>query len=113
MARRKETAAEGTGNAQPSFEEALSNLEGIIEAMEHEHLPLEELVSNFEKGSTLLGHCESILKNARERIEVITLRNQNEIALDAATKPADAAVSPNPNDLSDDPDDDDDDIRLF
>lgn len=113
MARRKEPTAGAAGAEPPSFEDALSSLENIIEAMEHEHLPLEELVSNFEKGSTLLGHCESILKNARERIEVITVRNQNEIALEAGTKPADAANFSTPNDLSDDPDDDDDDIRLF
>jgi exodeoxyribonuclease VII small subunit len=112
MARRKETATDTPGTSKPSFEEALSSLEGIIEAMEHEHLPLEELVSNFEKGSSLLAHCESILKNARERIEVITVRNQNEIALEAGTKPADAAGFSTPNNLSDDPDDDDD-IRLF
>lgn len=112
MARRKETSPETSGATAPSFEDALSSLEGIIEAMEHEHLPLEELVSNFEKGSSLLAHCESVLKNARERIEVITLRNQNEIALEAGTKSADAAGFPTPNDLSDDPDDDDD-IRLF
>ncbi len=111
-ARRKDTAGEAGENAKLSFEEALSNLESIIEAMEHEHLPLEELVANFEKGSTLLGHCESVLKNARERIEVITVRNQNEIALEAGSKPADAAPSTPPNDLPDDPDDDDD-IRLF
>ena len=112
MARRKEPTTGAPGTDAPSFEDALSNLEDIIEAMEHEHLPLEELVSNFEKGSSLLGHCESILKNARERIEVITVRNQNEIGLDAGPKPADAANSPTPNDLPDDPDDDDD-IRLF
>lgn len=112
MARRKEPTAGAAGAEAPSFEEALSSLENIIEAMEHEHLPLEELVSNFEKGSTLLGHCEAILKNARERIEVITVRNQNEIGLEAGTKPADAANFPTPNDLPADPDDDDD-IRLF
>ena len=76
--------------------------------MEHEHLSLEDLVAHYEKGSALLVRCESILQSARERIELITLRNQNEIGLDAGAKTANAAEPP------DEPDDDDDnDIRLF
>ncbi|NJM37564.1 MAG: exodeoxyribonuclease VII small subunit [Akkermansiaceae bacterium] len=90
----------------PSFEEALAGLEAIVEAMEHENLPLEELVTHYEKGAALLSRCESILQSARGRIELITLRNQNEIALDANSEAA------NHEALSDDSDDDND-IRLF
>jgi hypothetical protein len=61
---------------------------------------------HYEKGSALLSRCESILQSARERIELITLRNQNEIELDTNSKMA------TPADLSDDSDDDND-IRLF
>ncbi len=95
----------------PSFEEALAGLEAIVEAMEHEQLPLEDLVAHYEKGSVLLTRCEAILQVARGRIELITLRNQNEIALDAPTKPVDAFQTP--TDTPDDSDDDDNDIRLF
>ena len=107
MARRKSNA-EGDDSTQPTFEQALTGLETIVEEMEHEHLALEDLVAHYEKGSALLDRCESILQSARERIELITLRNQNEIPLDSATKPVEVAQ------LSDDSDDDDDnDIRLF
>ncbi|NQX00849.1 exodeoxyribonuclease VII small subunit [bacterium] len=107
MARRK-SPSEDEETSSPDFETALGGLEAIVEAMEHEHLPLEDLVAHYEKGSALLIRCESILQSARERIELITLRNQNEIALDAGTNRTDA------EDLSDGPDDDDDnDIRLF
>lgn len=107
MARSKSNPKEDE-TASPDFETALNGLEAIVEAMEHEHLSLEDLVTHYEKGSALLSRCESILQSARERIELITLRNQNEIALDAETKTANAAAPP------DDPDDDDDnDIRLF
>lgn len=113
MARRKSTP-ESDDNTPPSFEEALTGLEAIVEAMEHEHLTLEELVAYYEKGSIYLSHCESILQSARGRIELITLRNQNEIALDAASKPAEAAEISAPTGLPDDSDDDDaNDIRLF
>lgn len=107
MARRK-SSAEEDDSSQPNFEEALTGLETIVEEMEHEHLALEDLVTHYEKGSALLVRCESILQSARERIELITLRNQNEIPLDAANKTADTAEPPDDSD-----DDDDNDIRLF
>lgn len=94
--------------ASPNFEEALTGLEAIVEAMEHEHLPLEDLVAHYERGSEYLARCESILQSARTRIELITLRNRNEIALDADPKSSDAYEPSSP----DEPDDDDD-IRLF
>jgi len=99
MARRKSTTDSETDS--PSFEEALAGLEAIVEAMENEQLPLEELVAHYEKGSTLLGRCEAMLQGARERIELITLRNQ----ATAAT----TSFTPAPADDSDNQDD----IRLF
>ncbi len=78
-------------DAGASFEDALAGLEEIVEAMEHEQLPLEELVENYEKGSALLTRCESILKTARGRIELITLRNQQ-----GGTAGADAGNAPLP-----------------
>ena len=112
MARRKSTEEETTG--EPTFEQALGGLEAIVEAMEHEHLPLEDLVAHYEKGSALLTRCEAILQSARGRIELITLRNQNEIALERGIKSDEGPSDANLNDPAEDPDDDDDnDIRLF
>lgn len=109
MARRTPQEEEVT----PSFEEALAGLEAIVEAMEHEHLPLEDLVDHYEKGSALLKRCESILQSARGRIELITLRNQNEISTGDATKPSGSETNSLQSDFSDDTDDEDNDIRLF
>jgi exodeoxyribonuclease VII small subunit len=112
MARKKVTI-EGEDASSPTFEDALAGLEGIVEAMEHEHLTLEELVAHYEKGSRYLAHCESVLQSARGRIELITLRNQNEISLDAGAKPDENSDFPTASDDPEDPDDDDNDIRLF
>ena len=103
MARRKTTAGEPTDG--PSFEDALTGLEAIVEAMEHEQLPLEDLVAHYEKGSKLLERCETVLQSARERIELITLRSRNEIRDDNGTS--------SPPSAEPDVSDDDDDIRLF
>lgn len=113
MARRKSTDEIDESPQQPTFEDALGSLEAIVEAMEHEHLTLEDLVAHYEKGSALLTRCESILQSARGRIELITLRNQNEIALDAGAKTAESRDLPIPTDPPEDHDDDDNDIRLF
>jgi exodeoxyribonuclease VII small subunit len=111
MARRKTTADDDA--AAPSFEDALAGLESIVEAMENEQLPLEELVAYYEKGSALLDRCESILQSARGRIELITLRNKNEIESESQSRTGAPPDFPPPSGTPDDSDDDDDDIRLF
>lgn len=90
--------------AEPSFEEAISELEDIVAAMEEEELPLEELVSRFEQGTRLLGRCQSVLDSAKKRLQTI------------ATKPEtgkSAANTLNTNESEDTDSTDPDDIRLF
>lgn len=95
----------------PSFEESLHALEGIVEAMENEQLPLEELVAYYEKGSKLLDRCESVLDSAKARIELITVRQKNQSVLDSKAAADDSTSSAFPSGSTDDSDDDD--IRLF
>jgi len=111
MARRKSTADAG-GPGEPTFEVSLASLEGIVEKMEHEHLALEELVSHYEKGSELLGRCEAMIKNARNRIDLITLGSQNDNLLDSTAQIMDDENSPVIN-SRDDSDDQEHEIRLF
>lgn len=105
MAKRKSTS--DPESPQPSFEEALAGLESIVEAMESEALPLEELVAHYEKGSELLARCESLLKTARGRIELITLRRQQQTGSEGDSGP------PAPSPQADASADDADEIRLF
>ena len=109
---RRKTEPEADGQQPPSFEQALEGLESIVEAMEHEPLSLEQLVAHYEKGAAYLIRCESILQSARQRIELITLRNQSEIALDADLNRGEDAQVSDSSEFADDTDDDDD-IRLF
>ena len=106
------TSPESSGDT-PTFEEALASLQTIVESMEHENLPLADLVSQYEKGSALLTRCEAILQTARGRIELITLRNQPEIGLDAGAQPAEVRPPSLSTASADDTDDDTNDIRLF
>lgn len=53
----------------PSFEDALTRLETIVESMESGEVPLAELLAKFEEGNALLKTCEARLKEAELKIE--------------------------------------------
>ena len=54
-----------------SFEEALKDLEKIVEDLNNGDMQLEKAITAYEKGIQLKNICEERLKNAQERIEVI------------------------------------------
>lgn len=59
-----------------SFEDALTQLEQIVESMEAGETPLAELLAKFEEGNKLLKVCETRLKDAELKIE--QLRKQKD-----------------------------------
>ncbi|MCH2064140.1 MAG: exodeoxyribonuclease VII small subunit [Roseibacillus sp.] len=61
-----------------TFEDAMGELETLVEAMENDQLPLEDLVAHYEKGAGLLKHCEKVLSAAKERIELIEVSNSSQ-----------------------------------
>jgi exodeoxyribonuclease VII small subunit len=56
------------GDEMP-FEEALSKLETIVEAMESDELALETLLARFEEGTRLAKLCEAKLAEAELKIQ--------------------------------------------
>ncbi len=58
----------------PEFEQALAELEAVVERLERGDLPLEEALSVFERGVQLTRHCQSALKAAQQRVEILTKR---------------------------------------
>ena len=50
------------------YEEALKKLEGIVEAMESEDLPLEALLARYEEGTRLVKICQEKLGEAELKI---------------------------------------------
>jgi exodeoxyribonuclease VII small subunit len=59
----------------PDFERALDELERLVERLEHGDLPLEEALRTFERGVELTRHCQSALKAAQQRVEILLRRN--------------------------------------
>jgi exodeoxyribonuclease VII small subunit len=72
-----ETAGEAAGNGpevgRMSFEQALAELERIVQDLERGQLDLDAAIRAYERGSALKEHCEQKLKEARLRVERITL----------------------------------------
>lgn len=58
-------------DAQPSFEDALAQLEAIVESMESGEVPLADLLAKYEAGTQLLKVCEARLKDAELKIELL------------------------------------------
>ncbi len=54
-----------------SFEEALSELEGIVKQLEAGEVELEKSIAIYERGAALKAHCESRLKSAELKVEQI------------------------------------------
>ena len=53
------------------FEAALGELEQIVRNMEEGRLPLEESIAAYRRGSELLGHCQNLLKDAEQKIQIL------------------------------------------
>lgn len=62
---------EDTPTAPLSFEDALDQLEAIVETMESGEVPLADLLAKFEEGNKLLKTCEARLKDAELKIELL------------------------------------------
>ena len=68
------------------FEQALGELETVVEKLEHGDLPLEEALKQFERGIELTRGCQASLKQAEQRVEILLARTP-----DATPEPFDAA----------------------
>ena len=58
------------------FEEALKQLESIVESMEAQDLPLETLLSRFEEGTKLAQVCQAKLAEAELKIQQLDARGE-------------------------------------
>ena len=63
------SAAGKTNNLK--FEAALGELEQLIATMEAGQLPLEEALAAYQRGTTLLKHCQQQLEDAEEKVRIL------------------------------------------
>jgi exodeoxyribonuclease VII small subunit len=60
--------SENTGLDEMKYEQALDELERIIESLENDQAGLEEAIALFERGQELVQHCGGLLDKAELRI---------------------------------------------
>lgn len=82
-----DAAPEGASIEEMTFEQAMAELERVVEALEKGEVPLEESITLYERGARLKAHCEAKLKAAEERVERLTLDAQGQ---PRGTQPFDA-----------------------
>ena len=55
-----------------SFEDAMERLDEIVDAMETDRMPLEDMIRSYEEGIQLLKSCRQRIEGARRRVESIS-----------------------------------------
>ena len=58
--------------ALPDFEAALAELEAIVQRLEQGEMPLEESLRQFERGVALTRSCQKALRQAEQKIRVLS-----------------------------------------
>ena len=71
-----QAAGEATAEPKPiagmSFEEAMAELEGIVQRLERGQLDLESSIAAYERGTALRQHCQEMLRQAQLRVDKLT-----------------------------------------
>jgi exodeoxyribonuclease VII small subunit len=55
----------------PTYEEALAELERLVQRMEDGHMPLDQMLDGYRRGAELLELCRSRLAAVEEQVKVL------------------------------------------
>ncbi|WP_133469330.1 exodeoxyribonuclease VII small subunit [Paraglaciecola marina] len=58
-----------------TFEQSMQELESLVSQMEQGDLPLEDALKNFERGIELARHSQQKLKDAEQKVQILTSQN--------------------------------------
>ena len=62
----------------PDFEQSLTELEALVAKLEQGDVPLEEALKTFERGVALTRQCQTALRTAQQKVEVLLTKNGEE-----------------------------------
>jgi exodeoxyribonuclease VII small subunit len=88
---------------EPTFEQALTQLEQIVQRLEKGELPLEESLKLYEEGIRLSRLCHGRLEEAEGKIEMLLKDAKGEPVLDAQGRPRTKPLAPPEDDADKDP----------
>jgi exodeoxyribonuclease VII small subunit len=61
----------------PNLESSLSEINALVEQMEQQDLTLEQSLSHFERGITLIKHAQKILQHSEQKVQQL-MKDQGE-----------------------------------
>ena len=64
---------EQAGKREPRFEEALVQIEEVIERIESGEMGLEESIASYERGMKLLSRCQNVLRTLEQKVSQLTV----------------------------------------
>ena len=67
-----------TTDTTPDFEKSLVELEALVAKLEQGDVPLEDALKTFERGVALTRQCQTALRTAQQKVEVLLTRNGEE-----------------------------------
>ena len=66
----------------PTLEESMGEITQLIDKMEHSELTLEQSLTQFERGIVLIKHCQKVLADAEQKVQIL-LQNNGQAVLEA------------------------------
>ncbi len=69
-------------NAPKSFEEALSRLESLTQAMQGE-MPLKDALAAYQEGNELVRYCQTKLAQVEQKLQVLDADGPKELNLES------------------------------
>lgn len=57
------------------FEDALAELEQLVNQLEQGDIPLEESLKSFERGVSLTRTCQQALQDAEQKVQILMAKN--------------------------------------
>ena len=69
------TEKQSEDKVELSFEQALANLEEIIQRMESGEAPLDSLITNYQNGIRMLKFCRKKIESAEMKIKKVQEKN--------------------------------------
>jgi len=67
----RRASTEPTPVSPPRYEDALVELERLVQTMEDGQLPLDQLLESYQRGAELLTLCRSRLQAVEEQVKVL------------------------------------------
>ena len=68
-----------------TFEEAMKELEILVDSLDKGHVSLDEAIAAYDRGSQLKDYCEKKLNEAKMKIETIQSLGKEDLITDQLT----------------------------